>query len=326
MPQYDLAIIIISWNVRDLLRTCIQSILNNIHGLTYRITVVDNASSDGTIAMLQNEFPDVLCLRNIENVGFASANNQALRESQARHVLLLNPDTLVVGDALKTMVEFADTRDEIGLIGPRLQSPDGKIQYVCARSFPTAVNWFWHYCFIGRVLSGNRVFGRLLLSFWDHLDSRAVEAITGAAMLIPKRTLEQVGVLDETHPMYLEDVDYCRRVWMAGKEIWYLSDAVIIHYGGQSSSQVSWKTKLLSLDAHRIFFDRYGSWIDKKLFRPLVVLVSLIRLSVFCFARLASIFRPNGIQSFTNQIRNELKALLWGIHAIKAPKMEAIKA
>jgi GT2 family glycosyltransferase len=309
----------------DVLSDCLRSIGEACRSLNVEVIVVDNASSDGTVEAIPRLFGDVQFISNERNRGFPAANNQGIRISSGRNILLLNPDTLVYGDAIRRMLQLADSHEEIGLIGPRLIGGDGSIQYVCARSFPTPLNWLWYYSFLGKIFPGSRLLGGLLLSYWDHKDSRPVDAITGAAMLIPRRTLERVGLLDEAHAMYLEDLDYCYRVHQAGFQVQYLADALIVHYGGQSSSKVSSKAKLLSLEAHWLFFQRYGRGMDKWIFRLVVAIVSLIRLHLLSVFRLCSILGLKVRGAESANLESEMRALLWGVGLDKSPEIETVR-
>lgn len=327
MVRTDLSIIIVNWNVKNLLAACLRSVLDTSKELVLEIIVVDNNSTDGTVDLVRREFPQVLLIANDANVGFAGASNQALAICRGSYILLLNPDTVVLDDALVRMVDFLESHPEIGLIGPRLQSPNGDIQYYCARSFPTPIDWFWYYSFIGQLFPGSRFFGTLHLSYWDHKNSRQVEALAGAAMLMPRQTLEEVGFLDEELPMYLEDIDYCYRVCMTGKQVYYLAEARIVHYGGQSSIKVPNETKILVLEAHTLFLRRYGRRFDALLFRLVVIAAELIRLPVLTSIKLwfATLSTEKSAKTSRIRLKSELISLAWGIGLVKSPKIENMK-
>lgn len=321
----DLSIVIVSWNVKELLVDCLNSITQNTEGLETEVVVIDNNSSDGTVETMRTHFPDIPLIANDTNMGFALACNIGISRCKGRNILLLNPDTVVLDGALKKMVGFADSHPEVGLVGPKLQSPDGGIQYYCARSFPTPLDWFWYYSFIGQMLPRSRIFGRLYLSYWDHADGRPVEAIAGAAMLIPRRTLQEVGLLDETLPMYLEDTDYCLRVHRV-RQVYYLAEATIIHHGGRSSSQAPFETKVLILEAHRLFFRRHGRSWDETLFRLAVVVASLIRLPVLGLVKLWSTMLRSGSAKVRRiNLRSEVANSLWGLGLVDCPQIGNVK-
>ncbi|UCC63352.1 MAG: glycosyltransferase family 2 protein [Anaerolineae bacterium] len=236
----DLSIVIVNWNVRDLLRSCLTS----IHGsdgahdaLTIETIVVDNASTDGSAKMVSQTFPQVTLIANADNRGFTGGNNQVITISQGRYVLLLNPDTEVLGDALARMVAYMDAHPETGALGPMLLNPDGSVQS-SRRRFPTPAtafiestalqNWFPHH--------------RLLRDYYvlDKPDDviGEVDWVDGACLLARREALEQVGLLDDGYFMYSEELDWCRRAKAAGWEVIYYPPARVVHYRGQSSEQV----------------------------------------------------------------------------------------
>jgi N-acetylglucosaminyl-diphospho-decaprenol L-rhamnosyltransferase len=231
----DLSIIIVSWHVRDLLRTCLAS-LQAGSGVTTEVIVIDNASADGSAEMVAHEYPAVHLIRNPDNRGFTQANNQGLALCRGRYVLFLNPDTQVVGDALRTMVSYMDAHPETGALGPQLRFGDGTPQS-SRRRFPTfAVALFesspvaWHW--------PNNRWAR-----WYHLAEQpddcvqTVDWVVGAALLARRAVLDQIGGFDEGYFMYSEELDWCRRAVANGWQIVYLPTALIIHHEGKSSEQ-----------------------------------------------------------------------------------------
>ena len=275
-PSPDLSIIIVSWNVRELLRGCLRSISRDqgsgVRGqgqatppltpdaclLTPEIIVIDNASSDGSAAMVAAEFPQVPLIANADNRGFTGGNNQGIAVAQGRYVFFLNPDTVVTGDALATMVAYMEAHPDVGVIGPQLRYGDGSLQS-SRRRFPTfgsalfestPLAWHWpdnpwarRYRMEdrGSGIRGQESGGR----GQDEVGADAlgpageeVDWLVGAALLTRRNVLDQVGVFDEGYFMYSEELDWCRRVKMAGWRVVYLPSAQIVHYEGKSSEQV----------------------------------------------------------------------------------------
>jgi N-acetylglucosaminyl-diphospho-decaprenol L-rhamnosyltransferase len=232
----DLSIVIVSWNVRDLLRRCLHSILDVSHSMHVEVVVVDNASTDGSSDMVQAEFPGVHIVANSENRGFPAANNQGLAVAQGRYVLLLNPDTEVIEDGLATLAAFAEAHPDVGMVGPQLLYPDGSVQS-SRRRFPTLATavfestWLEPYA-LRRLLKRYYVLDRPDDAVQD------VDWVTGAAMMARREAVEQVGPLDEGFFMYSEELDWCRRFREAGWRVVYLPTARIIHHEGKSSEQV----------------------------------------------------------------------------------------
>ncbi len=232
----DLSVIIVNWNVRDLLRRCLHSILANLPTCSLEVIVVDNASTDGSMEMVRTEFPQVRLIANPGNRGFTAANNQGLAVARGRYVLLLNPDTEVVGDALETMVAFADAHPDVGVVGPQLLNPDGTVQS-SRRRFPTLATALFESTWLQPCAPR-----RLLVHYYvlDRPDDEVqdVDWVTGAALMARREAVEQVGPLDEGFFMYSEELDWCRRFRAAGWRVVYLPTARVIHYEGKSSEQV----------------------------------------------------------------------------------------
>ncbi len=245
----DLSIIIVSWNVRDLLRQCLSSAFEargpmaadippaaSVEPRT-EVIVVDNASTDGSPDMVRAEFPHVRLVANGENRGFTAANNQGLALSQGRMLLLLNPDTEVVGDALATMVRYMDAHPEVGALGPQLRYPDGSLQ-PSRRRFPTFATALVESTVIQEWWADNRILRRYYMADTPDDAIQPVDWLVGACLLVRRPVYEQVGGLDEGFFMYSEEMDWCRRFKAAGWQVVYLPTATIIHHEGRSSEQV----------------------------------------------------------------------------------------
>ncbi|MBN1660882.1 MAG: glycosyltransferase family 2 protein [Anaerolineae bacterium] len=233
----DLGVIVVSWNVRDLLRRCLDSIFTGAGDLEIDVVVVDNASTDGSVAMVRAEFPQVRLVANDRNVGFTTANNQGLALARGRHLLLLNPDAEIVGDALSTMVDYLDNHPATAVVGPRLAYPDGSLQ-PSRRRFPTFATGLIESTVIQEWSSDNQVLRRYYLA--DVADDviQSVDWLVGACLVVRRAACEQVGGLDERFFMYFEELDWCRRYKAAGWDVVYLPTATVIHHEGKSSEQV----------------------------------------------------------------------------------------
>ena len=252
----DLSIVIVSWNVRELLRRCLQSIVTGaqpgsgagaqpgpndralqIDGWGVEILVVDNASTDGSSEMVRDEFPRVHLIENDENRGFTAASNQGLALSQGRYLLLLNPDTEIVGDALATMIGYAEANRETGALGPRLLNPDGSLQS-SRRRFPTFSTALVESTVVQEWWNDNRILRRYYMADTADDAVQRVDWVVGACLLVRRQAYEQIGGLDEGFFMYSEELDWCRRIKDAGWEVAYLPTATVIHHEGKSSEQV----------------------------------------------------------------------------------------
>ncbi len=233
----DLSIIIVNWNVRELLRRCLASIYAGLGDLEVEVIVVDNASTDGSVDAVRAEFPLVRLIANADNVGFTVGNNQGLRQSRGRYVLLLNPDTEVVGDALTTMVAYMDAHPDVGALGPQLLWPDGRVQS-SRRRFPTMATAFLESTILQQWFPRHPALARYYVLDRADDETQDVDWVTGACLLARREAIEQVGLLDEGFFMYSEELDWCYRCRRAGWRVVYLPAAQVIHHEGQSSGQV----------------------------------------------------------------------------------------
>ena len=250
----EFSIIIVNYNVRDFLRQALLSVRRALAGATAEgqaaeIFVVDNASEDGSVEMVQAEFPEVRVIDNSENRGFASANNQALRLARGRYIVLLNPDTVVQEDTFLAIRDFFEspTRQNAGMVGCKILNPDGTLQLACRRSFPTPWVAFTRLSGLSRLFPRSKLFGKYNLTFLDENALAEVEAISGSFMAVRREALASVGLLDETFFLYGEDLDWCFRMRAAGWKIYYVPQTQIIHFKGESS-------KRSHLDSLRIFY------------------------------------------------------------------------
>ena len=244
----DLSIVIVSWNVRELLRRCLQSIVTGaqpgpsdgvfqVDGWEVEILVVDNASTDGSSEMVRDEFPRVHLIANDENRGFTSANNQGLTLSQGRYLLLLNPDTEIVDAALATMIGYIEENSKVGVLGPRLINTDGSLQS-SRRRFPTFSTALAESTVVQEWWGDNRILRRYYMADTADDAIQDVDWLVGACLLVRRQAYEQVGSLDEGFFMYSEELDWCRRIKGAGWGVVYLPTATIVHHEGKSSEQV----------------------------------------------------------------------------------------
>ncbi|MBP9501317.1 MAG: glycosyltransferase family 2 protein [Candidatus Promineofilum sp.] len=250
----DITIIIVNWNVRDLLRDCLRSIDAGRGDLSLEVIVVDSASSDGSVGMVRAEFPWVRLIPCDENVGFPRGNNIGLAEARGRALLLLNPDTVVLADALTVMLARLDAQPDIGVLGPQLLNPDGSVQS-SRRRFPTLTTAFFESTWLDALAPG------VLRRYYalDLPDDRPadVDWLTGACLLVPRAVYEQVGDMDEAYYMYSEELDWCRRIKEADFRVVYCPEARVIHHVGKSSEQAVTARHINFNRAKLRYFRRY---------------------------------------------------------------------
>lgn len=237
MPAPDLSIIIVSWNVRDLLARCLASVAAGLGDLDAETIVVDSASTDGSAAMAAERFPWARVIALDRNVGFSAANNIGLRASRGRCVMLLNPDTAVIGDALAQMVRYLDAHPDVGVVGPHTLNPDGATQST-RRRFPTLATALFESTWL-QPYAPRRILDRYYVIGPPDDATLDVDWVQGSALMARREVYEQVGGLDEGYVMYSEELDWCRRIKAAGWRVVYLGGARIVHHGGKSSEQVA---------------------------------------------------------------------------------------
>jgi N-acetylglucosaminyl-diphospho-decaprenol L-rhamnosyltransferase len=252
----ELSIVIVNWNTRELLARCLESIYDSLSHRDIEVFVVDNASSDGSSEMVKERFPQVHLIENEQNVGFARANNQAIRSCDSRYILLLNSDTIVKPHAFHELVSFMDAHPDAGASGARLLNPDGSLQYSCSPA-PSLLGEFKRLFH----LPGVRPDGYYPMQDWDLSQARQVDVILGACLMLCRQVLDQVGLLDEDYFMYSEEVDLCHRIKVAGWASYWVPQAEVVHLGGQSTRQVSEVMFLRLYEAKLIYFRKqHGRW------------------------------------------------------------------
>ncbi len=255
----DLSVIIVSWNVRELLARCLASLRAAGIG-SWEIIVVDNASSDGSAAMVRQHFPQVRLIANDSNLGFAHGNNQGIAASQGCYVLLLNPDTEVVGEAVATLLTFLDAHPDVGVMGPQLRYPDGSIQ-PSRRRFPTLATAFVESTVLQPLFAGSSLLRRYYVADRPDDVTQDVDWLVGACLLVRREAIVQAGPLDEGFFMYSEELDWCRRLKQAGWRIVYLPAAQVIHYEGKSSEpNLAVRDIRFHSSKVRYFRQHHGAW------------------------------------------------------------------
>ena len=252
-----LSIVFLNYNTRDLTRQALNSVLAAAEGLAVEIFVVDNASVDGSADMVAEEFPQVKLICNEANVGFAAGNNVALRQVTGEYVLLINTDTIVRRDALRTMVEFLDAHPEAGACGCKILDPDGTLQLDSRRGFPTPLAAFCKMSGLSRFFPKHPLIAHYHMTYLDPEQTAEVEVLSGSCMMVRKAAMDQVGLLDEDYFMYGEDIDWCYRFHQAGWKIYYVPTTSIIHFRGESGRGVPLRILYRKSRAMSIFVNKH---------------------------------------------------------------------
>jgi len=281
-----LSIIIVNWNVLPRLRACLASLDRETTGSALHVEtiVVDNASAENPVEALGREFPQVRVIANDQNLGFARACNQGLAQARGRYLLLLNPDTEVRPGALARLIACLDSCPRAGACGPLIRTPSGHIDYLGGRRFPTP--WSQALDWAGITRRWPRLASHLIPT-WDHLSSRAVECLSGAALLLRREALAAVGLLDPAYHLYGEDMDICFRLVRAGWELRYCAEAEIMHWGGESSRQIKPEAALWAQRGNERFFRKHYGLGAVLLHRILIFLIAAVKAMLFAGAGLA---------------------------------------
>lgn len=263
----DLAVIILNFNTRALLRDCLTTVLAAQGDFVLGVWVVDNASQDASAEMVAADFPQVHLIRNPENSGFSAGNNLALAQlgfgdparlpaELPRYAMLLNPDTLVPPHAFAEMIDFMDVTPSAGMAGPRVRRPDGSLDKACRRSFPTPQISFYRMVGLSKLFPKSRRFNAYNLDFLPEEGRYPVDSVVGAYMQVRREAILAAGLLDEAFYMYGEDLDWAKRVKDAGWEVWY-NGAVQITHVKEAASRHSGKARVAFYEAMWIFYSKH---------------------------------------------------------------------
>lgn len=241
----DLGIVIVSYNTRELLRRCLETVFAS-EGVTFRVCVVDNCSNDGSAEMVASAFPQVDLIRNLDNTGYPAANNQGLEglgfvegacAGAPRYALLLNPDTEVPPDAFAKVIAFMDGAPDVGVAGPKLVRLDGSLDRACRRGFPSPEVAFYHMAGLSRIFPKSPRFGRYNMTYLDPEQMTEVDSVVGAFMMVRREAIAAVGLLDSTFFMYGEDLDWAYRIKAAGWKVYYYPAVTVLHVKRAASRQ-----------------------------------------------------------------------------------------
>ena len=253
------SVIIASWNTRDLLAACLESLRTAFSAGWCEVIVVDNGSADGSPAMVRQRFPAVALICPARNLGFGGANNLGIRAARGRYFVLLNSDTEVPDGALESMCDFMDANPQVGVLGPKLLNLDGSVQLSCRRfpSYRTAL--FNRYSLLTRLFPRNPYSREYLMTDSGHSDTREVDWVSGACLIARREAVEEVGLLDEAFFMYAEDVDWCYRMHQKGWKVVYYPEVQVLHHVGCSTRNAPFR---MTVERHRsmwVFYRKHYS-------------------------------------------------------------------
>lgn len=280
-----LSVVIVNYNVKYFIEQCLHSVFAATEGLDAEVFVVDNNSVDGSVEMIAEKFPQVNLISNSDNPGFSKANNQAIRIAQGEYILLLNPDTLVEQDTLKKCVDFMDAHPDAGGLGIKMIDGKGRFLPESKRGLPTPAVAFYKIFGLSALFPKSKTFGKYHLGYLDKDKTHEVDVLSGAFMMLRKKTLDETGLLDEDFFMYGEDIDLSYRITKSGYKNYYYPEARIIHYKGESTRKSSINYVFVFYRAMVIFAEKHFSLHHARLFS------FLINLAIYLRAGIAVVYR-----------------------------------
>ena len=268
----SISIIIVNWNVKDLICQAVASILAKPPRCACEIIVVDNASTDGSAEELTKKFPQITLLRSPQNVGFAAGNNLGLKKATGEYILFLNPDTQMHAGTLDFIVEAFARDPALGALGVKLLNPDGTLQPSC-KSFPGADTILWNAFSLDVLFPKSRIFGKYNMSWFKHDKELEVDQPMGAALAVRRAVLDKAGVFDEQYFMYFDEVDLCFRIKQAGWKIKFFPQVCVTHHWAQSTKQALLKMNkqwYISFKKYLIKNKKYPAWLSELLLSSMI--------------------------------------------------------
>jgi len=282
----DVSIVVVAWNVRNLLEQCIRSVYEQTREVQFEIIYVDNGSEDGSVEMVKKEFPDVRIIENKTNLGFIKASNQGIRVSTGRYVLLLNSDTIILDNAIMKTIHFADEHPEAAVVGCKVLNPDGSLQR-SAFQFYSTLNMMFLATGLYKIFCGSSLLGRKSYMSWNFDSVREVDVIAGCFSLVRMSAIEKVGLMDEIFFVYGDDADWCYRFVKAGWKVLFTPSAQIIHYGGQTTKKAANKFSYQLFGSIVIMVRKHYSYVTFFICRVLTALFFLMRVPYWALVGVA---------------------------------------
>lgn len=306
-----LSIIIVNWNSWEYIDNCLKSIKEYSKGINLEIIVIDNNSTDESVANLQRFYPNVTLIALTENLGFPKANNLGFKNASGKYLLALNPDTQIYEDTLWRSIDFLEKHKEYGCVGVKTLKPNGRIQLECAGQFLTVRGAIWETLLLDKIFPKVKCFKPPAMTYWDHNSDLDVDRIQGAYMMFPYEVYRKVGRFDERLPMFLEDHEFCIRLWKNGYKIRYLADVEITHFVGQSTKRAmpAWIAALRYESYYLIIKELHGN-AHANIYVILLLLVLPLKLVASPFLSLG-IYIKNGHHSFSRLYYEALYGFPW---------------
>lgn len=311
----DISVCIVSWNTRELLYNCIDSIQKMTSGVSYEIIVVDNNSADGSAKMVKQQFPQCKLIESKNNNGFAKGNNLGLRIAKGKYIFFINPDTVLVTNALYGMFHFMESNKDVGAVGAKLLNQGGSIQFTCARTFPTLFNQFCYFMMLNLLFPKSKLFSTIEMNYWDHRDSREIDCLSGACIFASKNIINKLHGFDEKFFMYAEDMDLCYRIKREGWKLYYLASEEIYHLEGASSEKQPQKyfSAIAMRESNYLFFAKHYGKMHAQIYKFIIFIGSVFRLLVIILSSLNFGKRGMNKQYKETVINKYVNLVLWSL-------------
>ncbi|MCX5811616.1 MAG: glycosyltransferase family 2 protein [Proteobacteria bacterium] len=307
--EINLSIIIVSWNTKDLLLQCLRSVISEISVFRSEIIVVDNASTDGSAAMVEQIFPEVTLIKNTSNLGFAKANNIGIQRSRGKYICLINSDIIVERFCIVNLYNYVEQYPQIAIVAPKILNPDSTLQPSC-KQFPTLWNCTCRALAFDTLFPGTSLFSGQLMTFWAHNQIRRVDSLSGCFMMVRREAIDQAGLLDDSFFMYAEDKDWCKRFWGAGWQVVFYPGSTAIHFGGASSSIAPAEFAIEEWRANLQYWRKHYNTLQQAGFYLIIILHELVRTVIGLAVYLV---KPSKRDVMLNKIKSSAACLHWMI-------------
>ena len=289
----SVSIIIVTYNSEKEIINCINSLLPQLNDINGEIVIIDNNSTDNTISLIKEiKSKSISIIQNSDNFGYTIANNQGIKNAKGEYLLFLNPDTIVPNSVINNLLNEIQDNKNFGAIAPQLRFPDGRIQKSCRR-FPRRRDILYESIGLSKLFKNSKELNYWKMGDFDHDKTSLVDQPAGAALLIPKKIIDEIGLLDEQFPMFFSDVDLCKRIWDVGYNVRYTTNSFITHKGGAS---VYRKRIKMIVSSHFSFWKYFNKYKTKLLDNVLNVLVGIFLLALIPFRILLNLLLPNLIK------------------------------
>jgi GT2 family glycosyltransferase len=306
----NLSIVIVTWNARDYTWQCLKSLQQQVNVLSSEIIVVDNHSSDGTLEMIKQAFPQVQLVSNHSNLGFAKGNNIGIQRSRGKYICLINSDVEILPECLPNMYSYMEQNPEIGVLGPRMRGRNGQVGRSYMR-FPTVWNCLCNCLALDSIFNGIKLFAGTMMKDFRNDHTSQVDVLNGWFLMVRREALDAVGLLDERFFMYGEDVDWSYRFRKAGWKLIYFAGAEAIHYGGASSANAPTRFYVEMQRANVQFWRKNHGRISTFVYLQTIWLHHVVRVlgygAIYCF-------RKSARNDASSKIRRSMACLNWLLH------------